>query len=395
MIRVLHTIDTTGPGGAEAAFVRLATGLDPQVFVSHAAIPGPGWVDDTLRAGGLEPLQVPSRGGFNVSYLAALVRIVRRHRIDVVQAHLLGTNLYASLAGLLSRVAVVSTFHGFVDSSLKDGLLPVKRRLIDHGSRRVVFVSDRLQDYFCDRHGFSRAKATTVYNGVHTTHFRPRQDSSLRRELGLGPEHYLVGAIGNIRPAKGYEHFLRAARLVVENHPDCRFVIAGEGGGEPLRRLLQLRASLGLDRFVYFLGFRPQTEPILNNLDLFVLASTSEGFSIATIEAMACAVPVVATRSGGPEEIIRHGETGLLVAPGSAEALARGIEMIRREPAAARRFGAAGRRLVEGRFSAAAMVTRYQGIYQDLATAKCGQPGDRDRVRDAGIAGGFQGGRKD
>ena len=325
MIKVLHTIDTTGPGGAETVFVNLAKGLDPRRFESFAAIPGPGWVYDTLHKNGIKPTFIQSSGGFNLQYLLELVRIIRKNKIDIVQSHLLGSSLYCSLAGLICRVPVISTFHGFVDGNAKDRLMPLKSRIINLGSKKIVFVSDRLRNHFIQEYGFSSGKSVTIYNGVDTSVFLPQRDDSIRKELGLGPEHILIGAIGNIRPAKGYEYFLKAASLVINKHPECRFLIAGEGSGKLYESLVNLREKLSMEESFFFLGFRENVVKIYNNIDIFVLSSVSEGFSISTIEAMACGLPVVVTRSGGPEEIVEDGISGILVESGNERSLADGI----------------------------------------------------------------------
>ncbi len=370
MIKVLHTIDTIGPGGAETVFVNLAKGLDSQRFESVAAIAGPGWVSDMLRKNGIKPIFVQARGGFNLQYLLDLVRIILEHKIELVQSHLLGSNLYCSLAGLICRVPVVSTFHGFVDTSNKERLMSVKSRLINWGSNKIVFVSDRLREQFIREYGFSAAKAITIYNGVDTSVFKPQKDDSIRKELGLGAENVLVGAVGNIRPAKGYDCFLKAARLVVDKHPKCRFVIAGEGSGALYESLLRLRNDLNLEKVFFFLGFRGDATKVLNNMDIFVLPSTSEGFSISTIEAMACGIPVVATKSGGPEEIIRSGETGLLIEAGSPEKIAAVIEVICLDRGLAETLSRAGSRFAEEKFSFQAMVASYQGLFNSITACQ-------------------------
>jgi glycosyltransferase involved in cell wall biosynthesis len=313
MIRILHTIDTTGPGGAETVFINLIKGLDPAQFQSFAAIRGPGWVCNTLRKNGIDPLFIPSRGGFNIRYLLELVKIIYRYKIDIVQSHLLGSNVYCSLAGMICRVLVVSTFHGFVDSSDEDRLMLLKSRIINYGSGKIVFVSERLREYYLREFGFSPSKSITIYNGVDTSFFRPQKDDSIRKELGLDPKKILIGAVGNIRTAKGYDIFLRAARLIHEKQPECRFIIVGEGSGALYESLLKLRKELGLEKVFFFLGFREDTGRVYNNLDIFISSSVSEGFSISTIEAMACGIPIVVTRSGGPDEIIRDYKNGIIV----------------------------------------------------------------------------------
>jgi glycosyltransferase involved in cell wall biosynthesis len=362
MIKVLHTIDTTGPGGAETVFTNLASGLDPQRFESVVAISGPGWVCDTLRKKGLEPIFIQSGGGFNFKYLLSLIHIIRQHNINVIQSHLLGSNLYCSLAGLICRVPVISTFHGFVDSSSNDRLIAIKRRIINLGSTKIVYVSEHLRKYFIHEFGFSASKSMTIYNGVDTTIFLPKNDDSIRKEFGLSAEHVLVGAVGNIRPAKGYHTFLKAAKLVRNKYPDCKFVIAGEGSGSLLEDLIRLQAMLHLQEHLIFLGFRADASKILNNLDIFVLPSVSEGFSISTIEAMACKVPVVVTRSGGPEEFVINGQNGIIVDCDEKQ-LAASIIRLMENRGLIKKITQLAHQQVADNFSLTAMISKYQEIF--------------------------------
>jgi hypothetical protein len=118
--RVLHLIDTGGPGGAETIFLKLVQGLDPQQWESIAAVPWPGWLSDTLQSRGIEPLMVPTHGSFDLGYARRIVQLVRERRIDLIQTHLLTTAVYASLAGRFCGIPVVSTFHGTNDVSRRN-----------------------------------------------------------------------------------------------------------------------------------------------------------------------------------------------------------------------------------------------------------------------------------
>ena len=312
MIRVLHSIDTTGPGGAETVFTNLIKGFNQDVFKSYAVIRGKGWVYDTLQSHGVEPIFVKSKGGFNIRYLWDLVRVIRKYKIDVIVSHLLGSNLYCSLSGMICRVPVISTFHGFVDSSEAERFMSHKVRIINWGSKKIVFVSDVLRKHFVQKFGFSKSKAITVYNGVDTSIFIPQKNDCIRKKLGISPEQVLIGAVGNIRPAKGYHVFLKAARLIHSKYPECRFVIVGHGDGYLYQSLLDLRKELDLESVFYFTGFRNDPVTVYNNLDIFISSSISEGFSISTIEALSCGLPVIVTRSGGTEEIIEKCRKGII-----------------------------------------------------------------------------------
>ncbi len=365
MTRILHTIDTTGPGGAETVFVNLVKGLDRQEFEPVVAIRGPGWVCDELGKNGIAPLFIDSKGSFSVGYLKELVGIIRSRRIDIVQSHLLGSNLYCSLAGMICGVPVVSTFHGFVDMHARERFSWLKSAIVNLGSARLVFVSDRLKAFYLDQ-GFWARKAITIYNGIDTSLFRPRRDDSIRRKLGIGPENILVGAVGNIRPSKGYEYLLEAAKLVVNRHPQFRFIVAGEGSGRLLDSLKEQRQNLGLKNHFFFVGFEPDVSRFMNNLDVFVLSSVSEGFSISTIEAMACGVPVIATRSGGPEEIVQHLDNGILVDARCPDRLAESFIALQEDESLRQRFIVNGVESVRNKYSAAAAIKGYLNQYRQL-----------------------------
>jgi len=167
-----------------------------------------------------------------------------------------------------------------------------------------------------------------------------------------------------VRPAKDYGTFIRAAAHLRRASDAYRFVIAGDTRSPDYERLLQLTHELGVADVVSFLGFRDDVASILRSIDVYVSSSSAEGFSLTTVQAMASEKPVVATRCGGPEDIVRHGETGILVEVGSPQALAAAIDSLGRDPAARARLGRAARADVSNRFSRSAMIAAYERVYR-------------------------------
>ncbi|MHB8346838.1 MAG: glycosyltransferase [Acidiferrobacterales bacterium] len=364
--RILHTIDTNGPGGAETVFVELAAQRMFPDDCNIVAITGTGWVHDELRRRGVSPYVISISGSFDIRYLYGLVRLIRRHRIDLIQSHLLGSNVYCSVAGLICGVPVVSTFHGSVDFCSSERHLAMKRFVLNRGSSRCVFVSDSLREEIVARSGISRSKAVTIHNGIDSAAFTPRRNDMLRRELALADDAIIVGAVGNIRVSKGYDTLLRAAALLRDGDPRYQFVVVGEGGNALAQRLQHLRRELGLDDVVHFIGFRQDVAPLLNSFDVFVLSSVSEGFSLATVQAMACGVPVVATRSGGPEEIITDGENGILVDVRTELQLADAIRRVTDDAVFRKSLAANALQLVRSRYTLDVMLLRYRALYEEL-----------------------------
>ncbi|MDR0781124.1 MAG: glycosyltransferase family 4 protein [Pseudomonadales bacterium] len=360
---ILHVIDTTGPGGAETVFIELADRLRQRGYRCLVLIRGPGWVCEQLRARGFEPFIVDAKGSFNWRFLRELLRIVRRERVDVIQSHLLGSNVYCAMAGLLARKPVIATFHGMVDVGPGERFRGAKLWLMNRGVSRFVAVSSALRTAI-DREGLlDPARCEIIYNGVDMGRYGRGNGASLRQRLGLAADAVLVGSLGNVRPAKGYDLLIRAAREVVAQRPDVHFIIAGDPKTSLQRQLDALAQELKIADHIHFIGFCNDSAAYLAQLDLFLLTSTSEGLSIATIEALATGLPAVVTRCGGPEEIMQADRDGLMVEP-QAPAIAAGLLRLLNDAALGERLAAQGRSHVREHFSIEAMLDAYCRLYE-------------------------------
>jgi glycosyltransferase involved in cell wall biosynthesis len=365
VISVMHVIDTGGPGGAETVFLQMATGLDPARFRSVAVVGDNGWLPEQLEKRSLIPHILSAKGSFKAGYLLALCRLVRHRKIEVIVAHLYGSAIYASLLGRIMCVPVVSVLHGQSDVAHSDRLAPLRSAIVRMGSRKVVFVSEHLKDHLRSRLGLTETQCAVIPNGVDAEVFRPFRDRSLRSELALADDVILVGAIGNIRAPKAYDVLLRAARIILDRSWRFHFVIAGDYSNDLGRELVKLSRSLGIEQKLSFLGLRPDVAQILHNLDAFVLSSRTEGFSIACIEAMACGIPVIATRSGGPEEILEGG-AGILVPTDDPEAIAQAIDEVTSSKGLAEALISKALTRVQHQYSLRRMVSQYEALLESL-----------------------------
>ncbi len=367
MKTVLHVIDTTGPGGAETVFINLADRMRQRGYRSVVSIRGEGWVDDQLVARGLSPCVIDCKGSFNWRYVGDLLRLIRRERVDVIQSHLLGSNLYCAIAGMIARKPVVATFHGMVDVGPNERFRMLKLWLMNRGVTRFVSVSKSLRDAI-DREGLlDPARCDIIYNGIDLARYGRDGRRELRDRLGLGDDAILVGSLGNVRPAKGYDLLIKAARQVVDRYPSVHFVIAGDPKSSLQRRLDALVVELGLQDHVHFIGFCDDSAGFLAQLDCFLLTSTSEGLSIATIEALATGLPAVVSRCGGPEEIVTPGEDALMVEP-TEMAIVSGLLRLLGGRELAARLGLAGRQNMQARFDIDVMLNAYARLYEGSST---------------------------
>jgi glycosyltransferase involved in cell wall biosynthesis len=330
-----------------------------------------GWLASQVKARGLTPEILEARGSLNVRYLRQLVALVRRTDARAIVAHLFGAAIYASLAGMLTRVPVISILHGQSDLAEKERFAGLKRFLVARGSSRVVFVSEPLRDALQPRLHLPAKKVAVIENGIDVTRFQRVDATLLKQSLGLSPATFLVGSIGNVRRAKDYPTLLRAARLVCDQFPATRFVVAGDTQGGLFPELERLRAELRLEREVQFLGLRTDVPDILGGIDLFVTSSDTEGFSIALVEAMASGRAVLATRSGGPERIINDESTGLLVPAKDAESLARGISRLIGDSSLRTRLAQSAKSAIGARYSGARMLEEYTRVVEAAIAGSC------------------------
>jgi len=359
---ILHVIDTTGPGGAETVFIELADRMRQRGYRSIVLIRGPGWVNDQLVARGFQPYIVDAKGSFNWRFLRDMLRIIRTEKVDVIQSHLLGSNVYCAMAGLLARKPVIATFHGMVDVGPNERFRGAKLWLMNRGVTRFVAVSKNLRDAI-EREGLLDAsRCDVIYNGIDLVRYGRSNNRELRERLGVADDTILIGSLGNVRPAKAYDLLIKAARRVIDQRPDAHFVIAGDAKNSLHKKHAALADELGVSDHIHFIGFCNDSAGYLAQLDYFLLTSTSEGLSIATIEALATGLPAVVTRCGGPEEIVTPDQDALMVDI-DADAIAEGVLRLLGDRALAVRIGQKGVETASARFSMEAMLGAYSTLY--------------------------------
>jgi glycosyltransferase involved in cell wall biosynthesis len=177
------------------------------------------------------------------------------------------------------------------------------------------------------------------------------------------PDRIVV--VTRFAPPKRNDLLVEAFALIRRTRPQAELHIVGDG---PDRATLERQiGELGVDGAVRLLGSRDDVPELLSRAACFVLASDYEGSPLAVIEAMAAGVPVVATGVGGVPELVADGETGFVVPPGAASALAAAVEAVLSDPARARRLGAAGRVIARSRLSQERMMSDLLRLYEEVA----------------------------
>ncbi len=209
--------------------------------------------------------------------------------------------------------------------------------------------------------GVPAERTVTVHEGIDVERVIATPAVNVHEAFFLPHGAPVVGNVAALVPHKGQRHLVEAARLVVQEMPDVRFVILGEG---ELREQLERQVhEHHLQKHVLLPGFRTDVIGCIKGFDLFAMSSVTEGLGTSLLDAMACARPIVATSAGGIPEIVEDGVNGLLVPPRDHAALADAIVRVLKDPARRQQMGDAGLARVTARFTVDRMVEQTAEVY--------------------------------
>lgn len=359
---ILHFSTSSGPGGAEHLVNKLARGFNEHSFRSLVCLFRPGWLQEQCKSDGISTRVIPNKGSFDLVWLWRFLRLIRKEQIQLIHAHEFDAIVHGTLAAVIARIPLVATIHG-KNYYWENTIRRMAYRLVSRYAH-IVTVSEDLKGFVTQRTGIATGRIRVVYNGVDSfPDIEPNEQTQLRHEIGLDDNDQIVGAVGSLYPVKGHRYLIEAVPAIIRACPRARFLLIGRGAQET--QLKDQVKELGIERYVHFLGLREDIGKLLSIMDVFALPSLSEGLSVATLEAMASAKPVVATRVGGNAELVAEGETGMLVPSEDSDALAEHITELLLNRMHARTLGQNGRARVEKRFRMSIMLNEYRKLYEE------------------------------
>jgi glycosyltransferase involved in cell wall biosynthesis len=369
--RVLLVTQPTVGGAAQQVW-QLASGLNARHFEVSVASPADGWLRERLlRHGGTHhPIGFVREISLlsDLRSIVALGRLVHEIRPDILHAHSSKAGILARWAGRRYRVpAVIYTPHGFAF-------------LQASGWRRWLYLQlERLASPFADRlacvsvsereaavhHRVGRAeKIVVIPNGVDIPQTPEAGKGALKALLGVGPSCQVVAMVSRLSRPKQPEDLIRAAARLAESRTpsEVRFVFIGSG---PLERpALSMVRSLGQESRVVFLGDRSDVLTLMADVDVFALATASEGMPFTLLEAMAAGKPVVGSRVPGIVDLVFDGLNGYTYPAGDAVELAKRLGELLRDERLRRRLGGEGKRRVEKEFTTERMLHETEEMYR-------------------------------
>ncbi len=366
-LRVMQVVHGLNPGGTERLVIDLVSRLSDSVDSVVCCLDERGRWGEQMREGGVPVYALSRRPGFHPALGLEIGSLVRRHKPDVLHCHHYSPFVYGAIGALTSsRCPVIFTEHG----RLADQRRSRKRRLANAVLTRLPNVAVYAVSEDVKRHlaaeGVPARRVTVILNGIDPGS-APNETvrASARVRLGLRPDEVVVGTAARLDPVKDLNTLLRAVAAVNRGRK-MRLVVFGDG--EERQALEQLTTALDLAGRVCFAGYRSDVRELLPALDIYANSSISEGVSLTILEAMAAALPVVATRVGGTPEVMKEG-VGILVTAGDPFGLGAALRSLADCPALRKRFGEAARRRVVEAFSIDRMVADYLAVYTRLAEA--------------------------
>ena len=361
--RVLQLVLSLHPGGTERLVLDLVTHLHSSCPMAVCCLDDRGRWGDDLASQGTVVTALGRTPGFHPTLARHVARAARAHGATVVHAHHYSPFVYGALARLAgSGARVIFTEHG----RLSDVGPSPKRRLANRTlaslAWRAFAVSENVKAHLVGE-GFSQSAVGVIYNGIA---IGPAPDADtrarIRRQLGVDSDTCVIGTVARLDPVKDLGSLIRAIAAMTERR--TRLVIVGDGPEQP--SLERLAGDLAVSDRVHFIGYRDDARTWLAGCDVYANCSISEGVSLTILEAMAAALPVVATAVGGTPEVVDQ-SCGRLVPARDSAALAAALGALAANAPVRRTLGDAARARVEMQFTIERMVQSYRDVYEQAS----------------------------
>lgn len=355
-LKIIHINTEKTWRGGEQQLLYLVKGLKERGHDSLVICQLGSPLEDAMKKAGIEAIPIKMRGEMDLLAAWKIGQLLRLNKYDIMHAH----TAHAHFIGLLSRI--FGKVKAMVVSRRVD--FPIKSRFkYNTFDVHYIAVSEAIKRVMIDG-GVVSQKINVVRSCIDLSKFDTAVISDVRGKFGIKKDAILIGNIAHMADHKGQIYLVRAAEIVRRKYPDVRFIIVGDG---ELRSYLESEAQkLGLNNALIFTGFRKDVVDFLVAFDIFAFPSHLEGLGTSLLDAMAMRKPIVSTTAGGIPEVVEHGVNGILVPPKDPESFADAIICLIESPETRLRYGIAGRKIVEEKFTIDRLVEGTLGIYEKL-----------------------------
>lgn len=379
--KIWYVLPTMNLGGAEKHVVSLAGALRKRGYETGiVTIFQEGTLASEIQREGIPFVCLHASRDWRLSTFHSLWKWMRSTPVDILHTYLFSFHFFAGFPARLSKVPVILSSRREI-ASWRRGRHLFLENLGNLFVDRVVCCSRAVQRWTLEKERIDPDKTLTIYNGVDLDRFdASRNGKEIRREFGIPDGVPLVGTVANFSFEKGYPYLVKAMALILVKNPKVWFLLVGAGPfQEEVRREVQ---NIPRHEQVIFAGVRSDIPDLVGAMDLFTLASVTEGFPNVVLEAMAMAKPVVATAVGGIPELIQTGGDGILVPAKDGQALARAILSLLNDSQTASQLGSAASEKVRRQYTLNRMVDDYEALYRSFLKGKH----EMEREKDSAMA---------
>ncbi|MFC1932966.1 glycosyltransferase [Chloroflexota bacterium] len=369
-VKILWLIKGLGSGGAERLLTTSIPYVDRNAFDYEVAycLPHNNDLVPEFKSANIPVFCLDLKTSLDPRGPYRLFRLLRNRKPQILHIYLPYSGILGRVIGRLAGVRDIV----YTECSVMEMYHPLTKllNLLTYPlGRTTIAVSEEVQRSIMKHRIANRTELLVIPCGVDPNcgSTSGGHTDKTKEALGIPANHKVVGNVAHIRPEKGHEYLVRAAKIVLDRCPDVTFVIVGREymNGE-ISRLEELAAGLGIRERVIFTGFRQDVFNIMRIFDLFVLSSLYEGLPLALLEAMFMGKPAVAPEVGGIPEVIKDGLTGFLVPPKNPEALAEKIIQILQDHVLHIKMSQNAYHVVQKRFSIQEMVRRVEQVYSTV-----------------------------
>jgi glycosyltransferase involved in cell wall biosynthesis len=338
-----------------------------------------GWLQEHLAP----PIEiVESEQNRSLTELKRIAKWIRENNIDVIHTHMSRGHAFGVLLKMMTGIPVIATAHSCsfqLHWRMNNFVIANSQATFDYHRRVNRIPARKLGKVFC---------FTDLERFKHVT---PLAIATVRGQLRLKGDEFVLGLVGEVVERKGHLYLFQALRQIIDAIPNFKLVMLGRFRRSEayVKRLRAIQLKQNLHRCVKWLGLRSNVQDFMATFDLTVVPSIEEPLGLVALESLAAGTPVVAARTGGLPEIVRHGENGLLVPPKNPDELARAIIKLARSAEERKRLGETGRDMIHQEFDPVSLTLEVEKIFETVvansrprqaAGRKIAQPGRISRV---------------
>ena len=365
--RLMFFLHSLSVGGAERLVVQMAEQLEQHYDIAMVCMDEQGYLWQECEKRGYRLYLIGRSPGFSYKTFSRVAEAIRSFAPDILHAHQYTPYLYATVGKVLcrSKARLIFTEHGRHYPDVVSIRRRIANRLLIRFTDAITAVSNFSKSALYHNEGLRSLPIQVIYNGLHHESHSASSTVDLRTELQLEPDSRLIGYVGSLRPVKNPLFLLQAFEKIALQDPSAYLVYIGDG---PLRRELESEISRRcLTDRVFMLGERTPATPYFTEFDVYVLPSLCEAASLALLEAMSVALPVIVTDRGGSPEIVEHQKSGVVVPCGDVEALSAQLLELLGDSEMAKRLAVSAQQRVSDQFSFETMMSQYQTVYEQRA----------------------------